>query len=153
MFNDVMLLHQDGRPGCRGPFMWNLKSKVMCIIESLNEADTSHRCHQLVDVNLSMSLKEVIPCLPSLHRALYINLLYWEGRGGHVLCTHSLKMLQTYIRSSKWLLKTKHAQAWSLTRWGHCGPPLQSWGEWGRSTNASHHWGRVYMGILEKISH
>ena len=51
-------------------------------IESLNEADTSQRCHQLVYVNLSAPLKEVIPCLPSLHRALYINLLYSEGRRG-----------------------------------------------------------------------
>ena len=78
-------------------------------IESLNEADTSHMCHQQVYVNLSTPLKEVIPCLPSLHRALYNNLLYSEGRGGHTIPTHSLKMLQTNIRSSKWLLKTKHA--------------------------------------------
>ena len=41
----------------------------------------SHRCHQLVYVNLSMSLKEVIPHMPSLHRALYNNLLYREGEG------------------------------------------------------------------------
>ena len=24
--------------------------------------------------------------------------------------------------------------------------PLMSWGVWGKSTNASHHWGRVHLG-------
>ena len=132
MIYDVMSLHQDCRPGCRGPLQWNLKSedrrglatrmgilcttcgnesgrytlyeevetkspgrkpaavnlglqvglspplgndgmriillftntpppsrkslqntsnKVMAMIESVNEADMSHRCRQLVDVN------------------------------------------------------------------------------------------------------
>ena len=32
-----------------------------------------------------------------------------RGEGVHALCTHSLKMLQTHIRSSNCLLKTKHA--------------------------------------------
>ena len=115
MFNDIMLLRQDGRPGCRGPFMWNLKSKVMPIIEYLNEADMSNRFHQLVYVNLSTPLKEVIPHMPSLHRALYNYILYSEGRrGAHNAYPFTENV--TNIRSSKWLLKTNILQAWPLTR-------------------------------------
>ena len=96
-----MLLHQDGRPGWHGPFMWKLKSKIMSIIESLNEADTIHRCHQLVYVNLSTPLQEVIPHMASMHRALYNNILFSEGGGAHNAYPFTENV--TIIRSSKWL--------------------------------------------------
>ena len=34
MINEVMSLHQDGRPGCRGPLQWGLKSEDRCGLDT-----------------------------------------------------------------------------------------------------------------------
>ena len=45
----VLLSTKTPLPSCMS--LQKTLNKVMPMIESLNEADMSHRCHQLVDVN------------------------------------------------------------------------------------------------------
>ena len=89
--------------------------KVKPMIESVNETDMSHRCHQLVDVN-TLKENDCPQAIPVQSDGMYHNPPVLGGWGRHPssrqhrLCTHSPKISQINIKLLKWSLKTRYGQ-------------------------------------------